>query len=464
MLLLAITSVASTELLGEARANFNWTVGVRRKLHATPELLYELDKTSALVRATLDELKIPYQWPVARQGIVATLGSGKPPCVALRADMDALPIHEDVQCDFKSKTAGKMHACGHDAHTAMLLAAAKMLKAREASLNGTVKLVFQPAEEGGAGGMMMVGEGVLEAAPRIERMYGLHVWPGIAAGVVAGRGGTIMAAAGFFHATLRGHGGHAAMPQTLTDPFMCLTATLSALQTVVARNLAPVEAGVVSTTFVRGGSDPLVPAYNIIPSEVTFGGTLRSLTKDGYRYLEERVAQIIGGSAAALGCKHELQMSSFDAACLSAEPPPGAPGACTFPPTVNAPSAWGLVAGAAAALGAETIETEPTLGGEDFAYFLEKVPGAMTFLGIGNRTLGTDVNLHNAKFQMDESQMPLGAALHAETALRALDELNGVAPPADDGAASKLGCSKVSGADDELHPSCGAGTRLEAED
>ena len=346
---------------------------MRRRLHQTPELLYELEKISALVRQTLDELGISYQWPVARVGVVATLGSGKAPCVALRADMDALPIHEDVQCDFRSRTAGKMHACGHDAHTAMLLTAARLLKAREASLNGTVKLIFQPAEEGGAGGMMMVEEGVLTAAPRIERIYGLHVWPGLRAGVVASRGGTIMAAAGFFHATLRGHGGHAAMPQTVTDPFVCLAATLSAMQTVVSRNLAPVEAGVVSTTFVHGGSDPINPAYNIIPGEVSFGGTLRSLTKDGYRFLEERVAQVIGGTSGALGCNHTLRMSSFNATCLTDDAPPGAPGACTFPPTVNARAAWRLVAGAASALGAEVVETEPTMGGEDFAYVKESL-------------------------------------------------------------------------------------------
>ena len=461
------SSSSAADLLGEARAILDWTVGVRRQLHQTPELLYELEQTSALVRSTLDELQVPYQWPVARVGVVATIGSGKPPCVALRADMDALPIHEDVQCSFKSQAAGKMHACGHDAHTAMLLAAAKLLKAREASLNGTIKLIFQPAEEGGAGGMMMVGEGVLTAAPKIERIYGLHVWPGLRPGVVASRSGTIMAAAGFFHATLRGHGGHAAMPQTVTDPMMCLAATLSALQTVVSRNLAPVEAGVVSTTFVSGGSDPLHPAYNIIPSEVTFGGTLRSLTKDGYRFLEERVAEVVRGTAGAFGCNSTLQMSSFDAACLTAEAPPGAPGACTFPPTVNARSAWRLVAGAAAALGAEVVETEPTMGGEDFAYFLEKVPGAMTFLGIGNRTKGTDVNLHNPKFQMDETQLPLGAALHVETATRALAELNGVAAEVD---CSKRVLRGGGGGDDDdddgrdQHESCGSTTKLEAED
>ena len=213
------------------------------------------------VRARLDELGISYEHSIAKTGIVATIGTGKPPCVALRADMDALPIHEeDRGCPFRSQTDGKMHACGHDAHTAMLLTAGRLLKARESSIPGTVKLIFQPAEEGGAGGLAMVQAGVLQAHPRIERIFALHVWPYLPSGAIATRSGTIMAAAGFFHATLRGKGGHAAMPQTTIDPFMCLAAALSGLQTIVSRNLSPLEAGVVSTTLVRGGS-----AYNIIP-------------------------------------------------------------------------------------------------------------------------------------------------------------------------------------------------------
>jgi IAA-amino acid hydrolase len=181
-------------ILHAAAAVEDWTIKVRRDLHKMPELLYDLERTSAYVRARLDELGIPYTHPIASTGIVATIGTGKPPCVGLRADMDALPIEEEVQCAFRSVSPGKMHACGHDAHTAMLLTAGRLLKAKErdGSLKGTVKLIFQPAEEGGAGGLAMVQAGVLQSTPRIERIFALHVWPGLPAGVVASRDGTIM--------------------------------------------------------------------------------------------------------------------------------------------------------------------------------------------------------------------------------------------------------------------------------
>lgn len=285
-------------------------------------------------------------------------------------DSTLVAVQEEISCEFKSRTAGKMHACGHDAHTAMLLAAARMLKEREASLSGTVKFVFQPAEEGGAGGLKMLEEGVLTAQPAIQRIFALHVWPGLPSGTIASRAGTLMAAAGFFHARFVGHGGHAAMPHTVTDPLMCMANALASLQTVVARNTAPTEAAVASTTFVRGGS-----AYNIIPDGVEMGGTLRSLSREGYRLLEEQARKVLHRSAATMGCQLNLVTSSLDTSCLSQEAPAGAPGSCTFPPTVNDVSAWAMAKKVARSLVADedVLESQPTMGGEDFAYFLEKV-------------------------------------------------------------------------------------------
>ena len=433
--------------LTRAQQLFNYTQSLRRQLHAQPELLYDLGATADVVKAQLDTLRVTYTHSVAKTGIVATIGTGKPPCVALRADMDALPIDEQLDSPYKSRTPNKMHACGHDAHTAMLLTAARILKEREAQIPGTVKLIFQPAEEGGAGGLAMLQAGVLEQEPRIESIYALHVWPGLDAGVVATRPGTIMAAAGFYHARFLGHGGHAAMPHTTVDPFSCVAAALPALQTVVSRNVAPTEAGVVSTTFVRGGS-----AYNIIPTEVELGGTIRSLTRPGYRMMDERVAEILRAAAAVGGCELELTASSLEEDCMAQPIPPGAPGSCTFPPTVNARGAYRLARAAAVSLIGESSvhEAAPTMGGEDFSYFLEKVPGAISFLGIGNSSLGTNVNLHNPRFQMDESQMPLGAALHVETALRALTSPRIPQGPCEE--------------DSEGLAQCAEGTNLESED
>ncbi len=490
------TSGVADFTLRRARELSNWTTDVRRELHRCPELLYSLDETSALVRARLDALGIPYEYPVATNGIVAQIGTGASPCVGLRADMDALPITEEVDVPFRSESDGKMHACGHDAHTAMLLAAAKMLKEREAELGGTVKLIFQPAEEGGAGGLAMVQAGVLSKAPKVERVFALHVWPTLPTGTLATRAGTIMAAAGFYHAVFEGHGGHAALPHTVTDPFMCAGPALSGLQTVVSRNLAPTEAGVVSTTFIHGGS-----AYNIIPKTVEMGDTLRSLTKAGYRYIDEKVADVLKGAAAMGGCGLNLTTSSLELDCLSKPAPPGAPGACTFPPTVNARSAFHMAKSAALDLVGRDrfVETAPTMGGEDFAYLLERVPGAMIFLGIGDRERATDVNLHNprrarfrdahaqhpapslvhlcadpspqrpsapplfetllaarsprGRFQMDESQLHLGAAMHVELAMRSLFTPLTHEP-----------CAGATYSDGDGWAQCAEGTMMEAED
>ncbi|KAL3917206.1 MAG: hypothetical protein SGPRY_006498 [Prymnesium sp.] len=452
LLLLLQAALSVRPSLRRAHELHNWTVGVRRELHASPELLYELHRTAALVARTLDELGIPYTDGIGRTGIVATLGAGRP-AVGLRADMDALPIEEVGECEYKSKEPGKMHACGHDAHTAMLLTAARMLKERESELMGTIKLIFQPAEEGvswilllhastapraGAGGLRMIQEGVLATEPPIERMYALHVWPGLSSGTIASRAGTLMAAAGFFHARFIGHGGHAAMPHTTTDPLLCLSSALTSVQTVVARNTAPVEAAVVSTTFVSGGS-----AYNIIPDEAVMGGAEGDDGRRCCHGLQElspwaALAILMKPRAAMLDCRLELITSSLHTDCLRQAAPEGAPGSCTFPPTVNDAGAWELAKQAARELTSveDVIESQPTMGGEDFAYFLEKVPGAMLFLGIGN------------------------------VALRSIKELrNGPA-------LSKLGCSRLTTTDDSstahgqaaTDARCAQGTAMEAED
>ena len=196
----------------ESKSISDWIVKIRRELHEHPELMYEEFRTSELIRRELDKLDIQYKHPIAETGVLASIGNGNGPCVALRADMDALPIHEETDVPFKSKIDGKMHACGHDCHVSMLLGAAKLLKDKESEINGTIKLLFQPAEEGGAGGKLMREEGALEN-PDVERIFGLHVWPQMPSGQIGSREGTFLAATSSLSLTVKGVGGHAAVPQ-----------------------------------------------------------------------------------------------------------------------------------------------------------------------------------------------------------------------------------------------------------
>ena len=261
-----------------------WIVERRRQLHRFPEVMYEEVRTSELVRRTLDELGVAYRYPLAETGVVAMIGNGNGPCVALRADMDALPIHEEADVDFRSEVDGKMHACGHDCHTAMLLGAARLLKQNEGEINGTVKLLFQPAEEGGAGGKRMRDEGALEG---VQRIFGLHVWPQIPTGSFGSKPGVFLAASGFLEMTVRGRGGHAAMPHHTIDPVVASAKIVTELQTIVSRELDPLDSGVVSITAIHGGA-----ASNVIPETMQLRGTVRALSMPGLKHLQSRLSSL----------------------------------------------------------------------------------------------------------------------------------------------------------------------------
>lgn len=395
--------MSATTVLQEAQAASSWITNVRRQLHRIPELRYEEVKTSALVRATLDELGIPYVAGIAETGVVATVGPQTGPCVALRADMDALPIEEAGQSEFRSTHPGKMHACGHDCHTAMLLGAAKLLKNREASLPGPVKLIFQPAEEGGAGAYRMCQAGILEA-PRVQRIFGLHVWPQLPTGTIGSCVGTLLAAAGEVDITIRGKNGHAAMPQFARDPIIAAAQLITSLQTIVSRELDPIRSGVVSITMINAGT-----AYNVIPDQVTLRGTIRSLTMDGLKMMQQRVQEITNHVALGHRCTAEVDFPGND-----------------YPPTVNDAHAWTLsqkIGGEL--LGSEHVKTiDPVMGGEDFAYYVQDgVPGCFVALGIRNSEIGAVHSVHTPDFLVDEAALPLGTAMHVEFAMRSLAEL-----------------------------------------
>ena len=392
------------QFLADARSQSKWIVDIRRQLHRFPELMYEEVKTSQLVRDTLDELGISYESGIAETGVVATLGTGESPCIALRADMDALPILEETDVPFRSEVDGKMHACGHDCHTAMLLGAAKLLKEHAPKLKGTVRLLFQPAEEGGAGGKRMREAGVLDN-PNVERIFGLHVWPQLPTGTIGSRTGTFLAAAGEVDITIHGKGGHAAMPHHCIDPVVTAAKVITELQTIISRSLDPLDSGVISITTIHGGE-----AYNVIPETVRLTGTIRALTMDRFRWLQERVTSLTTQVAAANDCTATITF-------------PGE----AYPPTVNNAEVWNTVQDLAGEmLGSDAVhEISPVMGGEDFAFYTEQVPGCFVGLGVRNEESGCTYNVHHPLFKADEEALPIGSALHASFAVQTLQNLNG---------------------------------------
>jgi len=391
------------QILHSARELQHWLTGIRRQLHRNPELGYQEHQTSALIRQHLQELEIDFDYPIATTGIVARIGRGEGPCVALRADMDALPIHEEADVDFRSQVPGKMHACGHDCHTAMLLGAARLLTQIKDQIPGTVKLLFQPAEEGGAGGKAMIEGGALEN-PRVEKILGLHVWSDLPTGSVGSRSGPFMAAVGSLQITIRGIGGHAAFPHSSIDPVLTLAKVICELQSIVSREVDPLESAVVSVTTLEGGT-----AFNVIPETVTARGTIRALTTDGLGFIKQRVEQIAAGIAQANRCTAEVVWNDTD-----------------YPATVNDAGCWELVQKIGLEmLGVERVhQIAPVMGGEDFAFYLEaRVPGCFVGLGIRNEKIGSTHFVHNSHFKVDEDALPIGTALHVAFALRSLHEL-----------------------------------------
>lgn len=394
------------DVLGRAVAEKTWIVDLRRRLHQIPELRYQEFETKRLVLETLREIGISSPIEMAETGLVATVGSGDGPCVALRADMDALPIQELTDVHFRSQRPGVMHACGHDCHTAMLLGAAKILKSIEDDLPGKVKLIFQPAEEGGAGADRLINEGALDN-PKVDRVFGLHVWPTLPTGQIASRGGVLLAAAGEFRLTVRGRGGHAAFPHITHDPIVAISQIIGAFQSIVARESDPLSPTVLSVTSVHGGT-----AYNVVPGEVVASGTIRSLRTEELHRIREAMRRVSENIARAMRCEAVL------------EDQPGDP---DYPATVNTPECWETAKTVAAEFvsRSDIHEISPVMGGEDFAFYLEKVPGCFVALGIRNDAIGANHFVHTPFFKVDEEALPLGTAMHVGFALRSLEELIG---------------------------------------
>ena len=371
---------------------------VRRDIHAHPELCFEEVRTADVVAQKLTEWGIPIHRGLGKTGVVGIVkgrdGGANGRAIGLRADMDALPMQEFNTFAHASKHQGKMHACGHDGHVAMLLAAAQHF-AKHRNFDGTVYLIFQPAEEGGGGARVMIEDGLFEQFP-MEAVYGMHNWPGMPVGTFAVSPGPVMASTSEFKITLRGKGGHAALPHTGIDPVPIACGMVQAFQTIISRNKKPVDAGVISVTMIHAGE-----ATNVVPDSVELQGTVRTFTVEVLDLIEKRMRQVAEHHCAAHDAVCEFEFVR------------------NYPPTVNSPAEAEFARKVMVGIVGEerVVVQEPTMGAEDFAYMLQEKPGCYVFIGNGDgghRDGGHGpgaCNLHNPSYDFNDALIPLGATL-----------------------------------------------------
>jgi amidohydrolase len=367
---------------------------IRRDLHAHPELCFKEQRTSDVIAKALTDWGIPIHRGLGTTGVVGIVKNGNSPrALGLRADIDALPMTEHNQFPHASRHPGQMHACGHDGHTAMLLAAAKYLS-RHRHFDGTVYLVFQPAEEGGGGAREMIKDGLFEKFP-MEAIFGAHNWPGMPAGSFAMAPGGVFASSNEFKITLRGKGSHGAMPHLGVDPVPAAAQMILAFQTIITRNRRPIDPGVISVTMVHAGE-----ATNVVPQSCELQGTVRTFSLDVLDMIEQRMREVVEHTAAAFGCTADFGFKR------------------NYPPTVNhGPETEFLRRTLSEMVGPQQVQVfEPTMGAEDFSFFLQKVPGCYFVIGNGDGAhrhgghgLGP-CTLHNPSYDFNDELIPIGAS------------------------------------------------------
>jgi hippurate hydrolase len=372
---------------------------IRREIHAHPELCFEEVRTSDLVAKKLEEWGIEVHRGLAKTGVVGVIRSGTSERgIGLRADMDALPMQEFNTFAHASTQAGKMHACGHDGHTAMLLGAAQHL-AKHRHFDGIVYLIFQPAEEGGGGAREMVKEGLFEKFP-MDAVFGMHNWPGPKVGTVSASAGPVMASSNEFKITIRGKGCHAALPYMGIDPVLIAAQMVQAFQTIISRNKKPVDPGVISVTMIHAGE-----ATNVVPDSCELQGTVRTFSIEVLDMIEQRMREVAEHTCAAFGATCEFEFAR------------------NYPPTINHAAETEFFRGVLAdVVGAQNVTPqEPTMGAEDFSYMLQAKPGCYAFIANGDgdhRAIGHGAGpctLHNPSYDFNDDLLPLGASIWVRT-------------------------------------------------
>ncbi|MGB9789726.1 MAG: M20 metallopeptidase family protein [Thermotoga caldifontis] len=378
-------------------------VELRRTFHMYPEIEFDLHRTSQIVADYLESLGLEVKRNVAKTGVVALLRGAKPgKTIMLRADMDALPLQELNDVPYRSKIDGAMHACGHDGHTAMLLVAAKVLSRRRKQLCGNVKFVFQPSEErfppGGA--LPMIEEGVLED-PKVDMAFGIHLWNALPVGTVGVRAGALLAAADEFRIVLKGKGGHGAYPHVCKDPVVTASELVLALQTLVSRNVDPLESAVVTVGKIQAGT-----AFNIIPETAVLEGTVRTLNERVRETIKQRMRQLVAGICTAYQMDFELDYKDGTAVLM------------------NDPELTELVRRVAERVVGKdrVVEVPPSMGGEDMSFFLQKVPGVFYLVGSANAEKGLDKPHHSPYYDIDEDALLVGVQMHVSLVTALLGE------------------------------------------